>query len=230
MFSLSTILWMCSSASSGFNWTGKKKALKCNDTSSSHLVCQAVWPRILNAAFCIHMWIFIWNSTNIWKSILYFFFWQALYTACREENTMYVPLICQYVGSDESQNGLVHPYIMAIEFYSFTCCMVSVRVDVAAETMRTRNKIISPLIERLMQLVLSWTLQNNIHVPLTCCVCQPVGDTDLGGLQESGFTLYVCLFQVIIERRCSYTGMQFEFLLLSPHIQVELQPCKMAFL
>ncbi len=66
---------------------------------------------------------------------------------------MYVPLICQYVGSDESQNGLVHPYIMAIEFYSFTCCMV--RVDVAAETMRTRNKSISPLIERLMQLVLS---------------------------------------------------------------------------
>ncbi len=39
---------------------------------------------------------------------------------------MYVPLICQYVGSDESQNGLIHPYIMAIEFYLFTSCMVDI--------------------------------------------------------------------------------------------------------
>ncbi len=39
---------------------------------------------------------------------------------------MHVPLMCQNVGSDESQNGLIHPYIMAIVFYLCTSCMVDI--------------------------------------------------------------------------------------------------------
>ncbi len=43
MFSFSAILWMCR----------LKKTLKCNDTSSSHLVCQATWrtPKIQMQCF-----------------------------------------------------------------------------------------------------------------------------------------------------------------------------------
>lgn len=70
---------------------------------------------------------------------------------------------------------------------------------------------ISPLIERLMQLVLSWTLQNNIQVPLTYCVCQPVGDTDFGWFARIRVH-FICLLVSGYYRKtmtCIYTGMQF---------------------
>ncbi len=69
MFSFSAIFRLCSMSVQWVGSTGqtKKKVLKCNDTSSSHFVCQATWrtPKI-------RMWIFILNSTNI----RFVFFWQ----------------------------------------------------------------------------------------------------------------------------------------------------------
>ncbi len=83
MFSFSTIFWMCITASSGFNGTGKKKALKCNNTSSSYFVPSCLTGTSnSNAAFCIRMWICILNSTNIRNSNS--FFWQpySVYAFC----------------------------------------------------------------------------------------------------------------------------------------------------
>ncbi len=48
MFSFPQYLWMCRL---------KKKALKCNDTSSSHFVCQAAWrtPKIWRQRFAFNV-------------------------------------------------------------------------------------------------------------------------------------------------------------------------------
>lgn len=50
----------------------------------------------------------------------------CMYAVHSEENTVYVPLICQYVGTDESLNALIHAYIRAIEFYLCASCMVDI--------------------------------------------------------------------------------------------------------
>ncbi len=86
MFSFSVIFRMYSTAS-GFNWTGKKKALM-----QRHLVITSRVSSCLtdtynsNAAFCIQMWIFILNSMNIRNLI--FFFTALLHT---EESIYFSP-------------------------------------------------------------------------------------------------------------------------------------------
>lgn len=124
-----------------------------------------------------------------------------MYAVHREENIKYVPLICQNVGNDESQNGLIHPYIMAIEFYLCTSCMVDIwrcSWDYADEKQKLtylhwlRDWCSLCCHERCKTTFKCHSLIVSVSLWATLT---------LGGLQESGFTLYVCLFQVIIERQ-----------------------------
>lgn len=63
-------------------------------------------------------------SVNIHFFLIMWFV--CMYAVHSEENTVYVPLICQYVGTDESLNALIHAYIRAIVFYLCASCMVDI--------------------------------------------------------------------------------------------------------